>query len=672
MNPWQGNCYRVVPVKPIPTSNDERQNPGRNVLARTPLGSSQIAFRLGMAFSLLVALLITIGDLGLRRMDRINADLQNIMGREWGKLRLSREAATYSNRNSRITMDLFLVKDRKKIDSLLAIRAANTERVSALVADLYSRCESDEERRLLDEIQATRKSYIESYLRALRLLIDERRSEAAAAVMVEQTSPALLTYHGAWDDFERYQGDQFELAARQSGAGYAAARRLALFVIVLAVVVVGVTAIFVIRRMVLEITSRLRGEQEALRTAHQQAEIFINAVPSILIGVDQDSRVTRWNSAATGAFELSGADVLGKRLAECGVRWLRADMQEEIRSWCSEQGSRRCDLVPFEMNGETRLLGLTITAVRVANISSDELLVIGSDVTNRTALETQLRQAQKLESVGQLAAGIAHEINTPTQYIGDNVQFLKDAFQDLRKLLVNYERLLAAAKGDTLTCETVREIAAMVECSDAEYLVQEIPKAIEQAIEGVTRVSTIVSAMKEFSHPDTKEKVPLDLNHAIESTITVARSEWKYVADMETELDPTLPPISCQPGEFNQVILNLIVNAAHAIADVAGKEGSERGKIKVQTRNCEEWAEIRIQDSGSGIPERVRARIFDPFFTTKEIGRGTGQGLAIARSVVVDKHNGTIDFETEEGKGTTFVIRLPHDGKALGAKAVSA
>jgi signal transduction histidine kinase len=141
---------------------------------------------------------------------------------------------------------------------------------------------------------------------------------------------------------------------------------------------------------------------------------------------------------------------------------------------------------------------------------------------------------------------------------------------------------------------------------------------------------------------------------------------------METELDPTLPPISCQPGEFNQVILNLIVNAAHAIADVAGKEGSERGKIKVQTRNCEEWAEIRIQDSGSGIPEKVRARIFDPFFTTKEIGRGTGQGLAIARSVVVDKHNGTIEFETEEGKGTTFVIRLPHDGKALGAKAVSA
>ena len=411
--------------------------------------------------------------------------------------------------------------------------------------------------------------------------------------------------------------------------------------------------------------------EEALRTAHREAEIFINAVPSILISVDQDSQITRWNSTATGTFGLSTSEVLGKRLADCGVRWLRPDMPEEIGGWCSEQSSRRCDLIPIEINGEKRLLGLTITAVRTAEGRAVELLVIGSDVTERIALETQLRQAQKLESVGQLAAGIAHEINTPTQYIGDNIRFLKDAFQDLRTLFVNYERLLEAAKDNTLSCETVQEVAASVERADTDYLFEEVPKAIEQAAEGVTRVSTIVSAMKEFSHPDTKEKVRLDLNHAIESTITVARSEWKYVADLETDLDPTLPPISCQPGEFNQVILNLIVNAAHAIGDVVGKEGSERGKIKVQTRSYPEWAEIRIQDTGSGIPEKVRSRIFDPFFTTKEIGKGTGQGLAIARSVVVDKHNGTIHFETEEGRGTTFIIRLPHDGKIPATRAAS-
>jgi signal transduction histidine kinase len=162
------------------------------------------------------------------------------------------------------------------------------------------------------------------------------------------------------------------------------------------------------------------------------------------------------------------------------------------------------------------------------------------------------------------------------------------------------------------------------------------------------------------------------LNHAIECTITVARNEWKYVADVETDFDQSLPPISCQPGEFNQVILNLIVNAAHAIAGVIGKGGPEKGKIKVQTRDCQGWAEIRIQDTGSGIPEKVQARVFDPFFTTKEIGKGTGQGLAIARSVVVDKHDGTIHFETAEGKGTTFIIRLPKTTNAVAATTVSA
>jgi PAS domain S-box-containing protein len=416
--------------------------------------------------------------------------------------------------------------------------------------------------------------------------------------------------------------------------------------------------------------SKRKLAEESLRRAHQEAEVFINAVPSILIGIDRSSRITRWNSMATETFLLSGSEVLGKQLTTCGIRWLRPEMSTEVQSWCSEQGSRRCDLIAFEVNGETRLLGLTVTAVCVTEEQSNELLVIGSDVTERTALETQLRQAQKLESVGQLAAGIAHEINTPTQYIGDNVRFLKDAFVDLRNLLQNYERLLAAAKGKSLSDETIQEVVAAVDHTDSAYLLEEIPKAIEQTLEGVGRVSTLVSAMKEFSHPGTKEKTALDLNHAIESTLTVARNEWKYVADLEIDFDRSLPLVACQPGEFNQVILNLIVNAAHAIADVAGKEGSPRGKIKVRTRNCPEFAEIQIEDTGSGIPDKVRSRIFDPFFTTKEIGKGTGQGLAIARSVVVDKHGGTIHFDTEEGKGTTFVIRLPHDGKPLASKTV--
>jgi signal transduction histidine kinase len=294
------------------------------------------------------------------------------------------------------------------------------------------------------------------------------------------------------------------------------------------------------------------------------------------------------------------------------------------------------------------------------------------DITERIQLREQLLQAQKLESVGQLAAGIAHEINTPTQYIGDNTRFLKEAFEDLKSLLGNYERLLSANKCGTMPDEALQEIQAAIKRTDADYLLEEIPKAIDQSLEGVGRVAALVSAMKEFSHPDTKEKTLLDLNRAIGSTITVARNEWKYVSDMETEFDPSLPMVSCLPGEFNQVILNLIVNASHAIADVIKNGGPAKGMIKVRTLNCSEWAEVRIQDSGSGIPKDVQSRIFDPFFTTKEIGKGTGQGLAIARSVVVGKHGGTIHFETEEGKGTTFIIRLPYDGKELSSKAVAA
>jgi PAS domain S-box-containing protein len=409
--------------------------------------------------------------------------------------------------------------------------------------------------------------------------------------------------------------------------------------------------------------------EEALWTAHHQAEVFINAVPSILIGMDHNSQITRWNSAATSTFGLSETEVFGKQLIDCGVNWLRPNMREEIRSWCGEQASRRCDLVPVGIKGETRLLGLTITAVRMGDRNTTELLAIGSDVTERSMLEAQLRQAQKLESVGQLAAGIAHEINTPTQYIGDNVRFLKDAFGELKGLLATYERVTGAGHSKTQP-EAEKEMAAAAELADSAFLLEEIPKAIDQTLEGVTRVSKLVGAMKEFSHPGSKEKIPVDLNHAIENTIAVARNEWKYVADIDTDLDATLPQISCLPDEFNQVILNLIVNSAHAIAEVVGKDATAKGRIHVATRNDAEWVEIRIQDTGGGIPEKIRSRVFDPFFTTKEVGKGTGQGLAIARSIVVDKHGGTIDFETEAGKGTTFIIRLPQNG-SIGAKAAS-
>ena len=280
----------------------------------------------------------------------------------------------------------------------------------------------------------------------------------------------------------------------------------------------------------------------------------------------------------------------------------------------------------------------------------------------RDRMELMLRQAQKLESIGQLAAGIAHEINTPTQYVGDNIRFFKDAYADLRNVLEVYGDLLDHCKKGAPPTELVCHVDAEVAAADLDYLGLEIPKAITQTLEGVERIATIVRAMKEFSHPGTKEKITADIHKAIESTLIVCRNEYKYVAEAITDFDPAMPLVPCYPGDFNQVIMNLIVNAAHAIADELKGRVNARGKIAIRTRCERDWAEIRISDTGTGIPEPIRGRVFDPFFTTKEVGKGTGQGLAICHAVVVKKHGGTIAFDTEVGKGTTFIIRLPLSG----------
>jgi signal transduction histidine kinase len=193
--------------------------------------------------------------------------------------------------------------------------------------------------------------------------------------------------------------------------------------------------------------------------------------------------------------------------------------------------------------------------------------------------------------------------------------------------------------------------------ADLDYLIENVPPAIAGAIEGLSRIATIVRSMKEFAHPDQSEKTSSDLNHAIQNTLIIARNEYKYVAELETDFGE-LPPIQCYLGEINQVVLNLLVNAAHAVSDVV-KDSGAMGKITVRTRVDGDEVEISIGDSGTGIPAAAREKIFDPFFTTKEVGKGTGQGLAIARSVVVNKHGGTLRFDTECGKGTTFFIRLP-------------
>lgn len=283
--------------------------------------------------------------------------------------------------------------------------------------------------------------------------------------------------------------------------------------------------------------------------------------------------------------------------------------------------------------------------------------VILIDITERKALERRLYVAQKLESIGELASGIAHEINTPIQYVGDSVRFTSEAFEDLLAISRGFLELHEACRKDGAYVKKVSEIDRLLEDNDFGYIVDEIPKACDRAMDGVGRVAQIVRAMKSFAHPGKGYKEAVDINTALENIVTVARNEWKYVAEVEKHFGD-LPTVKCLPGDINQAFLNILVNAAHAIQDAVGDSG-EKGTITITTLVDDNFVEVRFKDTGIGIVENNTTKIFDPFFTTKEVGRGSGQGLAITHETIVERHGGSIDVHSTVGKGTTIVIRLP-------------
>jgi PAS domain S-box-containing protein len=309
-------------------------------------------------------------------------------------------------------------------------------------------------------------------------------------------------------------------------------------------------------------------------------------------------------------------------------------------------------------------IGADITGKREEARKKQELqdkLVEEMKERERVVLELQL--AQKLESVGRLAAGVAHEINTPIQYVGDSVQFLRSAFDDLNSLMDEWQEGLEALTDGAARDALQAEFSRLADKYDVNFVRTEVPRAFERTFDGVDRVSTIVKAMKEFAHPDSEEQSAADINHAIETTLLVASNEYKYVAKVHADF-AALPAVVCNIGQLNQVFLNLIVNAAHAIQD-AGKD-TESGEIRICTELAGDSAVIRVRDNGCGIPEANLSKLYDPFFTTKEVGRGTGQGLSIAHNIVVDKHGGDITVQSRIGVGTEFCIRVPLQGYAGG------
>ncbi len=285
---------------------------------------------------------------------------------------------------------------------------------------------------------------------------------------------------------------------------------------------------------------------------------------------------------------------------------------------------------------------------------------IARDFEARVRMEMELRQAQRLETVGRLAAGIAHEINTPVQFVADSLEFVRIGIEELTQVLDRDSALIACVVAGQPAQELATAAADAADTADLPYLREHLPLAVARALDGLGRVTSIIRSMKIHAHPDRSEIAAADLNEAITSTLTIARNEYKYVAELVTELGE-LPPVTCYLGDFNQVIINLVVNAAHAIGDVVGTSG-QKGRLTVKTWREGGDALVSIGDTGGGIPDHVREHIFEPFFTTKAVGKGTGQGLAIAHAVIVDKHHGSLTFESTPSEGTTFVIRIPIAG----------
>jgi PAS domain S-box-containing protein len=386
----------------------------------------------------------------------------------------------------------------------------------------------------------------------------------------------------------------------------------------------------------------LAHERNVLRT-------MIDLIPAFIYAKDAQSRFTACNYLVANRMGTTPDQLVGKTDFDFFPREMAEkfynDEQALIRS-----GEPLINLeeVAFDKTrGMNRVILTSKVPLRDEQGNLTGIVGTGFDITDRKAADERLASLERHESIGRLAAGVAHEINTPIQYLKDSVSFVQDGVQELFEYIDALHAELPPREAD----ENVEELR------------KEMPPALKLMADGLKRIAEIVRSMKDFSQVDKDEVGQFDLNRSVQSTLVVARSQYKDVADVETELND-LPPVTCNGGQINQVLLGLIVNAADAIGE-KNKGTGERGKITVRSRTDGEYVVLEIEDTGGGIPEEIRERVFDHFFTTKEVGRGTGQGLSVARKVIINGHNGSLDFVSEVGKGTTFVMRLPVNGFAM-------
>lgn len=398
---------------------------------------------------------------------------------------------------------------------------------------------------------------------------------------------------------------------------------------------------------------------EALDAEKEYLKVTLEAIGDGVIAVDSEGEILFVNKAAENLFEIQEFEVIGESIEDLLKEMVENNDAEKISPFIispidSYNTVKRKQIIVNTADNKRKILLVGSSIIQQDNQKG--VVFTFKDKTALISIENQLSLSQKMESVGHLAAGIAHEINTPLQFVGDNREFLSQAFSSLNQY-VAYVRELS--EKNINSSEELKRIKEKEKELDVDFLLNEIPEALEQSLTGIKRVSSIVLSMKNFAHPGTKDKSSYDINKGIEVTINISRNKWKYVADLETKLAPDLPPLYCSLDEINQVILNLILNGADAIEDKINDSKYDKGLIKIETEHVNDIIEIKISDNGMGIPTDNHQKIFNPFFTTKEVGKGTGQGLAICHDIIVKNHNGEIFLDSIPGEGTTFTIKLP-------------
>ncbi|MCP4677224.1 MAG: PAS domain S-box protein [Deltaproteobacteria bacterium] len=408
----------------------------------------------------------------------------------------------------------------------------------------------------------------------------------------------------------------------------------------------------------IDITARARTERDVWGTNADLEQLFNSTVDGLCV-IDLNYQLLRTNSRFSILLGASQEDLVGSKCYNVLCFSVCQTEQCIVNRILAGEDKVEIDIVRGQDELKKSFI-YSAAPVRDSNGDIKSIICAIKDISERKGLEKQLSRAKKLKAIGQVAAGVAHEINTPMSYIGNNTRFLKDAFKGLSDVLVKYEEMKRVAERAFVSWNLMEELDRVIEEADLEYLMEEIPGAIDQSLEGITRVSKMVQTMKDLAYPGDETRTRMDIKSAIEAILAVTYNEWRCVAEIDADFDPNLPMIRCFPGEINQALLNIIVNAAHAVGE---KEycNEVKGKISIRTSQIDNQAKIRISDNGNGIPEEIRKRVFDPLFTMKEIDNEVGQGLAVAHSTVVDNHNGTIEIESKEGEGTTVVVNLPLD-----------